>query len=522
MTTDLKRTLNSMVQNLRNTVLYRSIEEWSRKSAFEIRETQGLERFSVTSSDPVEMYQNIKKLILSQVIHEEEILQFLLDVPRWVGFSLNSEEFQSGQQVIGAAKDEALSMLWLLAIPRLVVSPTMAPEDYAFDEVRLLIRNLLESDESRSELALQIVTEMESRGISDIVFQSNPIGRGYSIDIAKSAHQVSRLIALVLMKASGCPFDIDRVFALDEAKLIEETTSYIITMHAKSSLKNQITGSGPRKPFDWPLVGNLTIFAKLLSTIDVLRKSATQMSTSAMFVNEFNDVIRPWSEVDFLSYLVQEIADYYATVLRTSYGRGKNRELALFVDLLKGEHREIAERLVDSQDRAAALALDLSILSQRARTGEKPQITPERRFGIVLSSLKKRLENMKLEDLQEEDLIDNVNDVFDAIVGVVEHHKEPLGEESERFTQALCFETSYRLLQLLKVGKAVTDLPWVSRFIAEESARNDITSGDISHLNEEHRIRRIVSAYAGGVTYLVLQGQTTLITRNSRESLFPM
>jgi hypothetical protein len=63
------------------------------------------------------------------------------------------------------------------------------------------------------------------------------------------------------------------------------------------------------------------------------------------------------------------------------------------------------------------------------------------------------------------------------------------------------------VLQLLNAGEAVMDIPWVSRFIAEESARTDIGAGAIDHLDEEHRIRRIVSAYAGGVTYLVLQFQ---------------
>jgi len=146
--------------------------------------------------------------------------------------------------------------------------------------------------------------------------------------------------------------------------------------------------------------------------------------------------------------MIQEIANHYTDTLRVRQGMGKNRELSLFIDLLNGEAKEIAQRITDSKDRAAALAVELSVLSQRARTGEKPQITPERQFGMVLASLKQRVEDRKLELIQADEIIDKVNDTFDAIVSVVEHHKESLGEESERFTQALCFETSYRLLQL--------------------------------------------------------------------------
>jgi len=79
-TSDLKLITRSVIENLRNTLLYRAIEEWSRKSAFEIREELGLESFSVTSSDPVEMYRRIKKHILSQIFYDDEILKFLMDV----------------------------------------------------------------------------------------------------------------------------------------------------------------------------------------------------------------------------------------------------------------------------------------------------------------------------------------------------------------------------------------------------------------------------------------------------------
>ncbi len=510
MTSDLTHTTRAVVENLHTTILYRTIEEWSRKTSFEIREELGLAGFSVTSSDPEEMYREIKKHILSQAFHDDETLKFLMDVPRWVGFSLDAEEFQSGQQVIGAARDEAVSLLWLWVIPKVVIDPVAAPEDFASTDIKIFVQNLISSDESRSNLASQMNVSMSYRGIIDIVFRPNPIGRGYAIDSSMTSQRLKSLIALVLMKSSGCLFDLDAVFTLNEEKLIEETTSYIIVMHSKTTLKNQIVGGGSRKPFDWPLIGNLGIYGKLFTALEVLRQNAARLSTCSLFKSEQEGEKRMWIDVDFFSYLIQVIADHYADTLRVRQGRGKNRELSLFVDLLNGEAKEIAQRLTDSADRAAALAVELSILSHRARTGEKPQITPERRFGVALSSLKQRAEDKNLEDMQADELIDKVNEAFDAIVGVVENHRESLGEESERFTQTLCFETAYRLLQLLNVGEAVMDIPWVSRFIAEESARTDITAGEIDHLDDEHRIKRIVSAYAGGVTYLVLQFQNNL------------
>lgn len=111
MTSDQKLTTSSVVDNLQNAVLFRAIEEWSRKNASDIREELGLASFSATSTDPLEMYQVTKKHILSKAFNDDETLKFLMQVPRWVGFNPDATEFQSGQQVIEAAKDEAVALL---------------------------------------------------------------------------------------------------------------------------------------------------------------------------------------------------------------------------------------------------------------------------------------------------------------------------------------------------------------------------------------------------------------------------
>ncbi len=510
-----KLTTKSIVENLSQTWLYRTIEEWSRKDALEIREELGLGSFSVTSSDPVVRYTNIKQHILSKTIHDEESLEFLMRVPNWVGFNLDKEEFHSGQQVIGAAREEAIAMLWLMALPKIIISPTILPEEYSTGGIHEFIERMLSSDESRTNLIEQMSTEMENRGIPDIVFEPNPLGRGYTIDESIKEQRLRALIALVIMKSSGFPFDLDQVFVLNDKEIIAETTAFIVTMHAKRTLNNQITGERVRRFFDWPLIGNPKICSRLFMTLDVLAKSATRMSTCSMFSSETDGDRKKWSDLDFITFLIQEIINHYTETMRVRYGKGQNRELTLFLDLLGSEKREIAERLIESNDVGKDLFEELSEYKQRAKTGEKPKISPERRFGVVLSSLKQSLADEELENNSQETIIDQVNDAFYAIGKIVESHLDSLGDESERFTQALCFETSYRIIQLLDLGDTLMDLPWVSRFIAEESARSDISSGDLSNLDDEFRIRRIVSSYAGGVTYLILQSQFNLKPRSS-------
>jgi hypothetical protein len=505
-----KLTTKTIVENLRNTWLYRTIEEWTRRDALEIREELGLGSFSVTSSDPVEMYTSIKHHILSKTINDSETLNFLMKVPNWVGFSLDGDDFQSGQQVIGAAKENAIAMLWLMALPKIIINPNTLPEDYATTEIHAFIERLLSSDATRRKLREQMSTDLENLRIPDIDFHPNPIGRGYKIEEIMREQRLRALIALVLMKSSGCPIDLDEVFSLDEKGIVEEATANIVTMHARTMLKNQIIGGGGRRPFDWPLIGNPKVCGKLFVTLDILAQSANKMSTCYMFSSDSSGVKIKWRDLDFMAFLIQELADHYKEIMRIRLGKIQNHELSLFVDLISGEKKQIAERLLDSKDVGKDLFDELNGYKQRAKTGERPQISPERRFGVVLSSLKQSLEDERLDNIPRETIIDQVDDAFDAILEIVESHLDSLGEESERFTQALCFETSIRLIQLLDLGEALMDLPWVSRFIAEESARTDISDGNLTKLDDEHRIQRIVSGYAGGVTYLILQFQNNL------------
>lgn len=505
MSSDMGEMARAIVDNLHQTWLYRAIEGWCRKDALELREELGLASFSITTSDPLEMYQTVKKHLLSKTFHDDETLRFLMDAPRWVGFKLDQDEFQSGQQVIGAAKNEAIALLWLMAIPKLIISPTVLPEEYPVDTIIQFIGDLMKSDESRNSLKEHITKAMDSRNIHDIVFEPNPIGRGYTIDESMRSQRISSLVAMVIMRSTKYHFDVDQVFTLNEEELVEETSAYIVTMQAKTMLKNQITGGGIHRPFDWPLIGNPQICARLFKTLDVLKHYASKMTTCSLYSSEVSGEIVPWGQREFISLLLRELTEHYSDIHRIRHGKSKNIELDLFIELLTGENIEIAERLLHEYDLGTALFEELNNYKQKAKIGEKPQITPARRFRIILSSIKQRVSEETLEGVASDEIIDQIIEAFDTIIEVVEGHTGSLGEESERFAQALCFETAYRILQLLNVGDALMNLPWVSRFIAEESARSDITTGDMSGLDDEYRIKRIVSAYAGGLTYLILQ-----------------
>ena len=160
---------------------------------------------------------------------------------------------------------------------------------------------------------------------------------------------------------------------------------------------------------------------------------------------------------------------------------------------------------METSDKSGSLHEELSECKRRARIGEKPQISPERRFRVVLSTLKQSLEDAQSSDVSSEEIVDKIATSFDAISDVIRKHQDALGSEVDKFTEELCFETSFRILDLLGLGSYLPELPWITRFIAEESTMIDISSGEISELRDSQRIKRTVSAFAGAIAFLVLQ-----------------
>lgn len=430
-----------------------------------------------------------------------------MNIPEWVGFRVDTGSIETGEQVIQTARQSVLAQIWVTLIPNVSIGHTIIPEEFENQGVGTLVEYILRSDETRKILETAIDSELESRGLGKDFFNISDIIMGYKIADTSRNERLRTLLGLILMKTTDCPFDLDRVFTLDESSIIRETEAYIITMHAQNNLRSKIKGTSSVRPFEWPLIGSTRVFTGILSAIEVMRKYTSWMTTCSLYKTMVNGEYQTWTEYEFMLFILNEIADQYVDSIRVKSRKGKNEELERFIDILRGESQEITFRVMESYDKTGSLYEELLECKRRAKTGEKPQISPERRFRLVLSTLKQSLEYIHSKDVPTEEIVDQISIAFDAISGLISKHQDTLGSEVDKFTEELCFDLSFRILDLLDLGRYLSDLPWITRFIAEESTMIDISKGEISELSESNRTKRIVSAFAGSVTFLVMQAR---------------
>jgi len=502
---ELESAAKLLVNNLHQSYLTHYVSEWSKKDAFQLREDLGISSITESSSNPSALFEEVRRYIFSKTFEDEELVDFLSSVPKWAGFQIDTASFETGEHAIVAARHSAISTIWLMSLPRSLISHVTSPDEFENQGVDIIMASLLESDNSRNELNDVLSRELSNRGLDIGHFSMDGVVKGYTIGESNREQRLRTCISLILMRATEFPFDLDSVFNLNAENLIEETTAFIICMHTKKMLSDRISGSRSSKPFEWPLIGTVRVFSGLISTLDILMKFASKLTTCPMFTTANRNSRAPWTREEFMSFLINEITENYSNTLRSSSGKSKNIELAQFVAILNGENIDITSRVLESEDRPESLYEEFSECKRRARVGEKPQISPERRFRVILSTLKQRLSKARIEKISSDEIINQIYDAFEAMEEIIHKHENSLGNERDKFTDELCFETSFRILELLDLGSAVGDLPWVSRFVAEESVRSGISEGDITDLEEEQRIRRIISSYAGGVVYLVLQ-----------------
>ncbi len=430
-----------------------------------------------------------------------------MNIPEWVGFRVDTGSIETGEQVIQTARQSVLAQIWVTLIPNVSIGHTIIPEEFENQGVGTLVEYILRSDETRKILETAIDSELESRGLGKDFFNISDIIMGYKIADTSRNERLRTLLGLILMKTTDCPFDLDRVFTLDESAIVRETEAYIITMHAQNNLRSKIKGTSSVRPFEWPLIGSTRVFTGILSAIEVMRKYTSWMTTCSLYKTMVNGEYQTWTEYEFMLFILNEIADQYVDSIRVKSRKGKNEELERFIDILRGESQEITFRVMESYDKTGSLYEELLECKRRAKTGEKPQISPERRFRLVLSTLKQSLEYIHSKDVPTEEIVDQISIAFDAISGLISKHQDTLGSEVDKFTEELCFDLSFRILDLLDLGRYLSDLPWITRFIAEESTMIDISKGEISELSESNRTKRIVSAFAGSVTFLVMQAR---------------
>lgn len=107
------------------------------------------------------------------------------------------------------------------------------------------------------------------------------------------------------------------------------------------------------------------------------------------------------------------------------------------------------------------------------------------------------------------ELSDCLRPVFDTIITTIEENQKSFGEEAEEFTEALCFQACYTILEGIGRVDLLIDVSLISRFIAGEAAVAYSISGVVDVLDKTHRFKRIAAAFMGSLVYLLLHSKNS-------------
>jgi hypothetical protein len=338
-----------------------------------------------------------------------------------------------------------------------------------------------------------------------VKFEISSLLDGYDIQPEKKDHYMALTTALTVITSAGLPFERDEVLNLSSRNLQRETTVYILSTHALSALKKFIAGTGRKKHFDWPIVGDKKSCTRVMSLLDILRDIAASLRTCPLFMIELMSQRMKMAYEDYIVFFLDELILHYEDTLKGRQNKGKNEKLIQFIESIRQNKRDFARLLLDSSDKGSTLAKGLRDFKVKTKADFRPDISPEKRYlddlGVLDGKLKMKLRGESFAS----ELVEDLRPVFNSISDLVEKNASSLQEDVFKFTDELCFQTCFQILEYVKLGESLIDLPWISRFIAEESVRTSISSGELKILGEEHRTKRIVAAYLGGLTYLILQ-----------------
>lgn len=130
-------------------------------------------------------------------------------------------------------------------------------------------------------------------------------------------------------------------------------------------------------------------------------------------------------------------------------------------------------------------------------------VSPEISFRTTLSNLRTNL-RASPDILNDPDiLLTLLKPVFISIVEIIQKNASVLDESIDEFTESLCFETSFRILESIEKHDLLIDLPQVARFVANESSVLYSITGVVDVLDTEHRTKRIAAAFLGALFYLL-------------------
>ena len=496
----------TIVENLQYSLIFKITQEIANEDIFVAR--QELDRMSDSElmSEPEVLYKEAKVHFINRAIDNKAITQKLVEIPDSMNLKLRFDKLGiMGEDIIELAKASSLITLLMYLIPRAVVGATILPRELRQQGVNEIVKQLLHSEESRKMVISAIEKETRNRKITTLNYENSSILEGYDIKPEDIERYTASTIALIIISSTELPYTQDEVLELPLKTLIRETTSYILTMHALNALKNAIVGTGGKKPFDWPITGDKKSCTQVLNLLDILRDISLSLRTCPIFAIELMSQKMKMGYEDYIVFFLNELLQYYEDTLRRKRGRGKNEKLKQFIEFVREEKRTIAKRILESSDKGAALAKELRDCKLKAKSDFRPDISPEERYMENLRSLDKILKIRLRNERFSSELIDELRPVFDSIGEVVKKNESDLKEDVYKFTDALCFQTCFQILEYIQLGENLIDLPWISRFIAEEAVRSSISSGKLEVLGEEYRTKRIIAAYLGGLSYLILQ-----------------
>jgi hypothetical protein len=128
----------------------------------------------------------------------------------------------------------------------------------------------------------------------------------------------------------------------------------------------------------------------------------------------------------------------------------------------------------------------------------------EMQYDASMALIETRLSRANRSTLSQLELSWILKPPFETVVSIIHKNHEALGEEADEFTETLCFETCFKILEMKGISDVLLDLLLVSKYIAGEAAVAYSMSGVVDVLDKEHRIQRIAAAYLGGLIYVMM------------------
>jgi hypothetical protein len=97
---ELENVARTIVGNLHQSYLYRVLTEWHEKDTLKIREELGISSYSETIANPTDLFEKVRRHILTTAFQDNETIEFLMDIPKWVGYQIDTDFMDTGEQTI--------------------------------------------------------------------------------------------------------------------------------------------------------------------------------------------------------------------------------------------------------------------------------------------------------------------------------------------------------------------------------------------------------------------------------------